>query len=96
MASTEISTREMAPGLRLLGFVDAGWLSNNKPNGNPKPANDSLASVGLGLRYASPAGFALSAEYGRIVSGSALPFVPGSGVPQNGDQKLHINFSARF
>ncbi len=96
LASTEISTREMAPGLRLLGFVDAGWLSNNKPNGNPKPANDSLASVGLGLRYASPAGFALSAEYGRIVSGSALPFVPGSGVPQNGDQKLHINFSARF
>ena len=96
LASTEISTREVAPGLRLLGFVDAGWLSNNNPNGNPKPANDSLASVGLGLRYASPAGFALSAEYGRIVSGSSLPFVSGSGIPQNGDQKLHVNFSARF
>ena len=96
LASTEISTRELAPGLRVLGFVDAGWLSNNNPNGNPKPANDSLASVGLGLRYASPAGFSLSAEYGRIVSGSTLPFVSGSGVPQSGDQKLHVNFSARF
>ncbi len=96
LASSEISTRELAPGLRLLGFVDAGWLSNNNANGNPKPSNDSLASVGLGLRYASPVGYALSAEYGRIVSGSSLPFAPGSGIPQSGDQKLHFNFSARF
>ncbi len=96
LASSEISTRELAPGLRLLGFIDAGWLSNNNANGNPKPSNDSLANVGLGLRYASPVGYALSAEYGRIVSGSSLPFAPGSGIPQSGDQKLHFNFSARF
>ena len=99
-ASTEISTQELMPGLRLLGFLDAGWLSNNNPNGNPKPSNDSLSSVGLGLRYASKdaskAGFAVSADYGRIVGGSLLPFVANSGIPQTGDSKFHINFSARF
>lgn len=95
-ASTEISTREIVPGLRFLGFVDAGWLYNNNPNGNPKPANDSLHSVGLGLRYSSPAGFAVSADFGRVVGASVLPFVVNSGIPQIGDQRLHINFSTRF
>ena len=99
-ASTEVSTKELMPGLRVLGFVDAGWLSNNNPNGNPKPSSDSLSSVGLGLRYSSnevsKAGFAVSADYGRIISGSLLPFVPNSGIPQAGDSKFHINFSARF
>ncbi len=95
-ASTEVSTKELVPGLRLLGFLDAGWLANNNPNGNPKPANDSLSSVGLGLRFASSAGFVISADYGRIFGGTQLPFVPNSGLPQTGDQKLHLNFSARF
>ena len=94
--STEISSRELAPGLRLLSFIDAGWLSNNNPNGNPKPASDSLASAGVGLRFNSPAGYSITADYGRVVSGSQLPFVPGSTIPQAGDQKFHINFTARF
>ncbi len=95
-ASTEISTKELAPGLRLVGFVDAGLLANNNPNGNPKPAKDNIASTGLGLRYASPVGFSLTAEYGRVITGSSLPFAPGSGIPQVGDEKLHVNFTARF
>lgn len=95
-ASTEVSTKELMPGLRLLGFVDAGWLTNNNPNGNPKPSNDSLSSVVLGLRFSSKAGFALSADYGRIMGGSLLPFVPNSGILQSGHSKFHINFSARF
>ncbi len=96
LAITEISTKEISPGLRLMGFVDAGWLANNNPNGNPKPANDSLASAGLGLRFSSPSGYSISAEYGRVIVGSQLPFVPGSTIPQIGDQKFHINFTARF
>ena len=95
-ASTEVSTKELMPGLRVLGFVDAGWLSNHNPNGNPKPSSDSLSSVGLGLRFSSQSGFTVSADYGRIISGSLLPFVPNSGIPLTGDVKFHINFSARF
>ncbi len=95
LVSTELTSRELAPGLRLLGFVDAGWLSNRNPNGNPKPANDSLSSAGVGLRYTVPS-FTVSADFGRVIGGSTLPFVAGSGLPQTGDQKLHVNLSARF
>lgn len=95
LLSTELTTRELAPGLRFLGFVDAGWLSNKNPNGNPKPANDSLSSAGIGLRYSAPI-LTVSADFGRVFGGSTLPYVAGSGVPQTGDQKLHVNVSARF
>ena len=95
LLSTELTTRELMPGLRLLGFVDAGWLSNKYPNGNPKPANDSLSSAGIGLRYSLPA-LTVTADFGRVFTGSSLPYVAGSGLPQTGDQKLHVNLSARF
>ncbi len=94
-ASAEMTSPELRTGLRVLGFLDAGWLANNNPNGNPKPNTDRLASVGLGLRYASgPIG--VTADWARIVRGSVLPFTAGSGLPQAGDQKVHFNFSARF
>jgi hemolysin activation/secretion protein len=93
--TAELNTAELAPGLRLLGFVDGGWLRNNNPNANPKPPTDHLASLGLGLRY-TVANFAVSADFARIMTGSVLPFVPGSSIPQTGDHKLHVNFSARF
>ncbi len=95
LLSAEWTTHELWPGLRMLGFVDAGWLSNRNPNGNPKPANDSLSSAGIGLRYASPR-FTATADFGRVLGGSTMPFVQGSGLPQTGDQKLHVTFSARF
>ncbi len=93
--STELTTPELMSGLRLVGFVDAGWLSNNVSSGNSKPANDGLSSVGLGLRYAAP-NYSLTADYGRIVTGSSLPAVVNSALPQAGDQKLHVTVSARF
>jgi hemolysin activation/secretion protein len=95
LLSTELTTGELLPGLRLLGFVDAGWLSNKYPNGNPKPANDSLSSAGVGLRYSLPA-LTVTADFGRVFTGSSLPYVAGSGLPQTGDQKLHVNLSTRF
>jgi hemolysin activation/secretion protein len=95
LLSTELTTRELAPGLRMLGFVDAGWLSNKNPNGNPKPAAGALSSAGVGLRYSLPS-MTVSADFGRVLGGSTLPYVAGSGVPQAGDQKLHVNLSARF
>ena len=95
-ATSEISTKELMAGLRLVGFLDAGWLANNNPNGNPKPSRDSLAGAGVGLRFYSTAGYSVTADYGRVISGSQLPFAAGSGIPQTGDEKFHINFSARF
>jgi len=94
-ASLEVNTPELQPGLRLLGFVDAGWLRNNNPNATNKPASDHLASVGLGLRY-SRGTFALSAEWGRIVTGSVLATPGNPAMPRAGDNKLHVNLTARF
>lgn len=95
IVSMELTGPELFPGLRVIGFVDAGWLGNNAVAGSLKPAIDSLSSVGLGLRYALPS-FAVSADFGRVTGGSSLPYVAGSGLPQAGDQKLHVNLSARF
>lgn len=93
--STELTSHELVPGLRLLGFVDAGWLSNRSPTSDSKPANDSLSSAGIGLRYALP-NLTVSADFGRVIAGSTLPYVAGSGLPQSGNQKLHINLLGRF
>jgi hemolysin activation/secretion protein len=93
-ASFEVTTPELMPGLRLLGFVDAGWLGNNNP-AEPKPTTDRLASVGLGLRYGIGA-FAVSADYGRIVTGSRVPLSLNSASPQKGDDRFYVNLSVRF
>ena len=93
--SFELSTPEVAPGLRFLGFVDAGWLGNNDANGTSKPSSDRLASVGLGLRFASGP-FAIRADYGRLLMSSKVPLTVNSASPQKGDDKFYVNMSVRF
>lgn len=96
LTSLEITSPELRPGLRLLGFMDAGWLRNNNPGANPnKPVHDQLVSAGLGLRYASGS-YGLSVDWGRVLTGSNLASTLGSGIPQSADQKFHLNFTARF
>lgn len=92
--SAELFTPELASGLRLLGFVDAGWLGNNSANA-AKPSSDRLASAGLGLRYAKGP-FSVAADYGRLVTGSKVPLALNSSSPQRGDDKFYINLSVRF
>ena len=92
--TAELTGPEWLPGLRGLGFVDAGWLGNNTPNVN-KPASDSVASLGFGLRYLVQ-GLSISADYGRVVAGSSLPTSMGSTIPRAGDDKAHINITAKF
>lgn len=95
LVSTEMTSPELITGLRLVGFVDAGWLGNNVSIANAKPARDSLSSLGLGLRYVGSS-YSLSADYGRVITGSAVSLQSVSGLPQAGDYKLHINMAARF
>jgi hemolysin activation/secretion protein len=98
--SLELSSPEVAEGLRFTGFVDAGWLYNNNNTvaaANPaRPASDKLASVGLGMRFARQSGLAISADYAQVVTGSMVPITINSSAPKKGDSKLHVNLSVRF
>lgn len=95
-ASMELTSPELGAGLRAIVFLDGGWINNHNALDNPnKPSSDQVVSVGLGLRYTSGS-VGMSADWGRVVTGSVLPFAPGSGIPQPGDQKIHLNLIARF
>lgn len=91
----EAQTPELAQGLRLLGFVDAGWLSNHKANGANRLSSDRLASAGLGLRYVKEP-VAVSLDYGRIVVGSRVAPAFNSAAPKNGDDRFYVNVQLRF
>jgi hemolysin activation/secretion protein len=93
--SLEITTPELAPGLRLLGFIDAGWLGNNDPNGTSKPSSDHLTSLGLGLRYGNGP-FSASMDYGRLLNSSKVPLTVNSAAPQKGDDRLYVTVIWRF
>ncbi|MBC7917299.1 MAG: ShlB/FhaC/HecB family hemolysin secretion/activation protein [Rhodoferax sp.] len=90
----ELTTPELHAGLRVVGFVDAGWLHSNNTDLNPnKPTSDQLASAGLGLRY-TVGSFGLTAEWGQVVTGSTV--LNGATAPKSGEEKLHVNLTARF
>ncbi|MDT8989509.1 ShlB/FhaC/HecB family hemolysin secretion/activation protein [Curvibacter sp. APW13] len=95
-ASLELSTPELTPGLRLVGFLDAGILaSNNTDKVTTKASTDGLSSVGLGLRY-GVGNLGLTAEWARIVRGASVTSGSASDLPAQGDSKLHVNLTARF
>ena len=91
----EVTTPELMPGLRLLGFMDAGWLGNNKAAPPDKPSSDSIASIGLGLRFVKEP-FAMSLDYGHLIAGSKIPLTSNAASPQKGDDRFYINLSLRF
>ena len=93
----EMTTPEVFKGMRLLGFVDGGWLASNNTlaTSSGKAMTDQLTSAGVGLRY-SLGWLNLSADWGHIVNGANVPINGGTLIPKAGDEKLHVNLSARF
>ena len=95
--SWELTSPELKQGLRLLGFVDAGWLASNNTAATTsgKAPSDQLTSAGVGLRY-SLGWLNLSADWGQIVTGANPPISGSTQLPKAGDSKLHLNLTARF
>jgi hemolysin activation/secretion protein len=97
--SFEVTTPELTPGLRVLGFVDAGWMDsiNVAATSTGKIATDQLASAGLGLRYGLGQA-SISLDWGSVFTGSSMPTsaASSSSLPKAGDEKLHVNLTARF
>lgn len=93
--SLELYTPPVARGVRLLGFVDAGWIANNPPTTAAKPASDIIASIGLGARWAGSAWVGV-ADYGRIVRGSRLSPTANPLAPQRGEDRLYLSITIHF
>jgi hemolysin activation/secretion protein len=94
-ASLELTTPELVPGLRLTGFMDAGWVRTNNTALSARVSSDQLSSVGLGLRYALGA-VSLSVDFAHVVTGSVQAGPANPDAPKNGDERLHVNLTARF
>ena len=88
-ASFELYTpAELLPaGLRLLGFFDVGVWDREEPLPG-ETASDSVASVGLGARWAWNNALSLSLDYGKTIVASR-GVAPGS--QDIDDTKLHFN-----
>lgn len=91
----ELTTPELEPGWRLLGFVDAGYVRNNKPDFVLNPRSDRLASIGVGTRYVRGP-FSLAIDYGTLVLGSRVPLAVNSGSPRKGDDRFYITLAWRL
>jgi hemolysin activation/secretion protein len=94
LGTLEVTSKEFYPGLRGVGFLDAGSLTSNN---NAAIASNQLASVGLGLRY-NTGKISVSTDWAQVIT-AADPLTPtpqGSHPPQTGDGKLHVNLTARF
>ncbi len=88
VGSLEIYTPEIAKHTRLLAFTDYGHLSNNRSDRNRNLifGSESIASAGLGVRYADDR-FSLSLDYARVLRDADK-------VNLNGQNSRHWNLMA--
>jgi hemolysin activation/secretion protein len=95
LGSVELTTPELAQGLRLLAFVDAGYVRNNRANGTNKPGSDRLYSAGVGLRFGIGQ-FIATVDYGRVLVDSRVLPAFNSASPRKGDDRFYVNVAYRF
>ena len=95
LGSVELTTPELTPGLRVLGFLDAGVVHNNRPNGTNKPSSDRLYSAGVGLRY-GVGSFIATVDYGRVLVDSRVLPIFNSSSPRRGDDRYYVNLAYKF
>lgn len=94
-ASLEATTPEVAPGLRFVGFLDAGYVRSNIAAPPHRPPSDRLAGFGLGLRWFR-GNFSFTADYGRLLLGSRVPLAVNPSSPQRGDSRLYVTATYRL
>jgi hemolysin activation/secretion protein len=84
----EVWTPPLFYNIRLLGFLDAGWLQFDKAFSPGMPDREALASVGLGLRWQWKSNLSVSLDLACAVN--------GADTTDAGDGKLHFNIFFRF
>lgn len=90
-AGLELTSPALAGGLRAVAFTDAGWLRQRRLGLDARPQNDTVVSMGVGLRHASgPVSLAL--DHARLVNGSSYTLAAA----QRGQASWHLLLSTRF
>jgi hemolysin activation/secretion protein len=92
LISLEATSPELTQGLRLVGFFDAGSLSNRVTSAT-KPGSDSVASIGIGLRWTFSKALTVSLDWAQVVDGSSVATAVGA---QKNDSKAHLNVNFRY
>lgn len=95
MASLQLNTPPLAPGLQLQGFLDSAQLRHHFPNAS-RLVSDRATTAGLGLRWAKEPHVFLSVDYGRVLTGSRLPAASFPDAPKRGDDRIHLTLSLRY
>ncbi|MBY0445958.1 MAG: hypothetical protein K2Q15_12195, partial [Burkholderiales bacterium] len=87
--TVEISTPKLYEGLRLLSFIDAGAIHRRSPDVGSSN-KETLASIGLGLRWQIMDWGLISADWGYIVDGSSSPLI------ERGESFGHLGFYMKY
>lgn len=95
MASLQLNTPPVAPGLQLQGFLDSAQLRHHNPNAS-RLVSDRASTVGVGLRWAKEPNVFVSVDYGRVITGSRLPAASFPDAPKKGDDRMHVTVSLRY
>jgi hemolysin activation/secretion protein len=95
LSAIDLTSPEIVKGLRALMTFDLGYFANNAAT-LAKPKSDQLSTLGLGLRYNGPSGMFVTADYGYVLKGSAIPLTLNSQSPQKGDDRFYLTIGARF
>jgi hemolysin activation/secretion protein len=85
----EISTPKIYEGLRLLSFFDAGAIHRRSPDVGSSN-KETLASIGLGLRWQIMDWGLISADWGYIIDGSSSPKI------ERGESFGHLGFYLKY
>ncbi|WP_293933932.1 ShlB/FhaC/HecB family hemolysin secretion/activation protein [Iodobacter sp.] len=88
-SSFEISTPKIYDGLRLLSFIDAGIIHRYSPDATAS-SKETLASIGLGLRWQVMDWGFISADWGYIIDGSSSPKI------EQGESFGHFGFYMKY
>jgi len=78
--------------LRILTFLDGGYKHLNQTIGVIEKNNDTIFSVGLGMRWQWKEQFNLSLDYGYVLDEARQL----STLADEGNAKFHLNLAYRF
>jgi len=86
--SAELYTPPIYYGVRLLGFLDSGWVKSKGPAPGGPPSSEQITSVGVGARWQWHETVSAQVDLANVIDGSPLR--------RAGTKKVHFNLFVRY